>query len=71
MFSYTVPKSWSKAKKESVRYKTSKPDLDNLAKTVLDALNGIAFVDDSQVVDLRLSKVYADKEGTNIKVVEL
>lgn len=70
-FSYTAPKSWSKAKKDETIYKTSRPDLDNLAKTVLDALNGIAFVDDSQVVELELSKVYASIEGIHIRVVEL
>lgn len=31
-------------------------DLDNLAKLVLDALNGIAFVDDSQIVELVATK---------------
>ena len=36
--------------------KTTKPDLDNLAKGVLDALQNHAFGDDSRVVELRLSK---------------
>ena len=35
---------------------TFKPDVDNIAKAVLDALNGVAFEDDSQVVRLRCSK---------------
>ena len=35
---------------------TFKPDVDNIAKAVLDALNGVAFDDDSQVVRLRCSK---------------
>lgn len=35
---------------------TFKPDVDNIAKAVLDALNGVAFDDDSQVVQLRCSK---------------
>ena len=30
-----------------------KPDLDNIAKTVCDALNGYAFIDDKQIVELR------------------
>jgi Holliday junction resolvase RusA-like endonuclease len=35
---------------------TSKPDCDNLAKGILDALNGVAFKDDSQVVELVVRK---------------
>lgn len=35
---------------------TSKPDCDNVAKSVLDALNGVAFKDDSQVVELTVRK---------------
>jgi Holliday junction resolvase RusA-like endonuclease len=36
-----------------------RPDLDNFVKTVLDALNGVAFRDDSQVVFLSAVKWYA------------
>lgn len=36
-----------------------KPDLDNLAKGIMDALNGIAWHDDSQVVSLILGKDWA------------
>ena len=37
---------------------TKKPDLDNVLKAVLDGLNGIAFVDDSQVVNVCMAKHY-------------
>lgn len=37
---------------------TKKPDCDNIAKAVLDGLNGVAFVDDSQVVELSIKKKY-------------
>ena len=46
---------------------TKKPDCDNIAKIVLDALNGIAYYDDSQVVSLVVRKHYA--ETTHVKVV--
>ena len=41
--------------------KTTRPDLDNLTKSVLDALteSGLAFSDDSQVAALEMSKRYA------------
>ena len=45
-----------KTKPMLAEVKTTKPDLDNLAKGVLDALQHHAFGDDSQVVELRLSK---------------
>jgi Holliday junction resolvase RusA-like endonuclease len=39
---------------------TRKPDLDNLTKTILDALNGIAWVDDAQVVELKATKRFVE-----------
>lgn len=36
---------------------TEKPDADNIAKAVLDGLNGVAFEDDAQVIDLEVRKV--------------
>lgn len=38
---------------------THKPDADNVAKAVLDALNGLAYEDDSQVQELVIIKKYA------------
>ncbi|NOX54230.1 MAG: RusA family crossover junction endodeoxyribonuclease [Planctomycetes bacterium] len=35
---------------------TTKPDLDNLTKAVKDALTGLAWIDDSQICDLRATK---------------
>jgi len=43
--------------------KTSRPDWDNIGKVVCDALNGIAWRDDAQVVSGRVKKKYADPEG--------
>lgn len=37
-----------------------KPDADKLARAILDALTGIAFTDDSQVIDLRARKRLAE-----------
>lgn len=48
---------------DSVAY-TVKPDADNIAKLVLDALNGHAFEDDSQVVWLLVSKHWRNREQT-------
>ena len=62
-FCMDVPKSFSKKKRADIEYglllHTVKPDLDNLTKSVLDALNGIAWYDDAQIVDLQVKKEYS------------
>lgn len=46
-----------------------KPDVDNVAKSILDAMNGIVYDDDSRVVELAVSKRYADwMAGTEVHV---
>ena len=40
-----------------------KPDVDNLAKFVLDSLNGVLYDDDSQVVTLNATKMYDNEES--------
>jgi len=54
---YQKPKSIPKR----VLWKVTKPDIDNLAKSVLDALNGICYHDDNQVSELYISKKYSDR----------
>ena len=49
---------------------TSKPDCDNIAKAVLDALNGIAYHDDSQVVCLCVGKWYSDAPCVIVSIKE-
>ena len=48
-----------------------KPDLDNVAKGVLDALNGVAYVDDTQVVRLLVQKQYSLEPRLVVTVKEL
>ena len=50
---------------------TSRPDLDKLAGAVLDALNGIAYHDDSQVTELLLQKSRHTPPSVTIKLEEL
>lgn len=46
-----------------------RPDLDNLIKTCLDSLNGIAYVDDSRVVSCAATKLYSkDIDGVHINI---
>ena len=52
--------SWSKKRKADPGHHTSRPDVDNLAKQVLDCCNGMLWVDDSQVFSLLISKRYSN-----------
>lgn len=72
-----VPKSYSKKKRQEIaRGKIKpecKPDVDNIAKIVLDGLNGIAYSDDKQVVKLTVEKIYtfsANQEGVLVIIRE-
>lgn len=62
---FPIPKSFSKKKRsEAIEGKirpTKKPDTDNIAKTILDSMNGIAFEDDKQVVALLVKKLYGEE----------
>lgn len=63
---YSIPKSTTKKNRqlmiEGKLLPTKKPDIDNLAKVVCDALNGIAYGDDTQIVKLSVEKVYAAEQ---------
>ena len=73
-FSMGIPKSWSAKKKAEAELgnirPTSKPDIDNLIKLVGDALNGIAYKDDSQIVEIQAVKKYG-KPQTIIHIKEV
>ena len=49
-------------------YPLIKPDADNIAKIVLDALNGVAYNDDKQVVELTIRKRWSDEARVLIRV---
>ena len=48
-----------------------KPDTDNIAKSILDSLNGIAYKDDKQVVELIVYKFYNDVPYVNVTIEEI
>lgn len=69
-----VPKSrskkWKAAALSGAERPVKKPDGDNFAK-MLDSLNLIAWVDDSQIVDLRVRKFYSDAPAMRVRVTPL
>ena len=50
---------------------TGKPDLDNVAKAILDGLNAVAFEDDSQIVGLQITKSYGERPRAEIQISDL
>lgn len=69
---YEITKSTSKKNRElmerGIILPTVKPDIDNVIKAVLDALNGIAYRDDNQVVQLNGAKFYGKEPCLYIEV---
>ena len=71
---FAPPKGYSRSKRESCLRgelrPTCKPDGDNIAKAVADALNGLAYVDDKNVVEFAVSKIWAAEPGLMVTVSE-
>ena len=69
---YAIPKSTSKKMREAMLDKkiipTIKPDCDNIAKVILDSINGIAYKDDKQVADLKVEKFYSDVPRVEVSI---
>lgn len=63
-FYFTKPKS---ARKRDL-HKVTKPDADKLARSLLDALTGIAFADDSQVIQIKATKLFGAPERVSVIV---
>lgn len=68
----TIPKSTPK--KDRARISTGyflpvkKPDVDNVLKAISDAMNGIVYEDDAQLVDVRIRKRYSECPGAYVTV---
>lgn len=71
----TPPASWSQKKQREALagtvFPTSKPDVDNVLKGIMDACNEIVFKDDKQAVDVKVIKRYADTARAFVKVAAL
>jgi len=71
----TVPASFSKKKRQLALdgdiFPTKKPDIDNFLKGFMDALEGLAFLRDQQVVYASVSKKYAAIPTAFVRIEEL
>ncbi len=70
---FQIPKSISKKKaNEMVSFwipRDKTPDIDNIAKSILDGLNSVAFVDDKQNYSISCSKWYDTKPRTVVEII--
>ncbi len=64
---FKIPKSYTKRKRLDCEHNIirpdKKPDIDNVVKVVLDALNKVAYEDDKQVVGIICRKWYSQSSG--------
>ena len=69
-----MPQSASVKRKEAMRCglirPLVKPDTDNVIKSVLDGLNGVAYADDKQVTNIRAVKVYDEEPHITVTITE-
>ena len=67
-----IPASWSKKKQAAATagaiFPTTKPDIDNIEKIIYDAINGVVWKDDVQVVDVKKVKRYGPVPGVNVRI---
>ena len=64
----STPKKTAALMRDGKIRHVKRPDVDNIAKSVLDALNGVAFDDDSAVYSLFVAKRYEDDKGPRVMV---
>lgn len=67
-----IPQGTSKVKKtdmmRGIIRPTKKPDVDNIIKIIADALNGMAYQDDKQIVSCTVEKVYSDVPRVQVEI---
>lgn len=68
---FPIPQSYTKKRQARCRMgievPTKKPDVDNVIK-MLDALNGYAWHDDSQITEIVARKIYADEPYLDVRI---
>ena len=71
---FDIPRNTSKVQKQAMLEGSlspvKKPDIDNIAKIILDSLNKLAFKDDNQITKLCIEKEYSEEEKVSIVIEE-
>ena len=71
---FEPPASLSQVKKAKLLksgFPTKKPDIDNICKVVMDAMNKLVYKDDKQVVAVSMQKTYGEKACVMVEVEDL
>lgn len=72
---HPIPQSFTKARKQAAQdatlRPTTRPDVDNVLKLVCDALEGVAYENDSQVVEMEARKFYSSFPRTVVRIVKV
>lgn len=72
---YSIPKSNSKKVKAqklaNIIRPTKKPDMDNVVKLIADALNQVAYKDDTQIVDCQVRKFFSENPRVEVTIWEV
>jgi len=66
-----TPKKYIKSMEDGEVFPTKKPDFDNISKIIGDALNGVAWHDDCQIVEAYICKAYAPQDSGGYVVVDI
>lgn len=68
----SIPKSTSKKLRKEMLdgnvFPTKKPDIDNVVKSIFDALNKVAFNDDTQIISLNVRKFYSETPRVEVTI---
>ncbi len=64
---FTMPS----CKKPKFPLPATKPDIDKLARSTLDALSGVIYTDDARIVDLHCKEVFGERPGVEVWVEEV
>lgn len=71
---FSIPESDSKKKQKQKQEHeirpTKKPDWDNIGKIIADSLNGVAYNDDTQIVDAQVRKFYSHAPRVDVTIEE-
>ena len=72
---HAIRKSWTKAKRQAALLNeivpTIKSDMDNVLKLYFDALNGVAWIDDVQVVNVIASKRFSESPRVDVRIIPI
>jgi Holliday junction resolvase RusA-like endonuclease len=68
---FLVPQSWSQKRKREAVWKVSRPDVENVTKACLDAMNAIVYRDDAQVVELTAQKKFGPIAGLTVSIEQI